>query len=116
MLASSDGGINEITKAWMQLGRSAGEVDRVGASSTDSRDHCVHDRVGHHCVGSIGTGIHMTVAAGHVAELSHIDLKDFERSGRRGLSYQGIELYPLVLALKPHSCQHLELLGRGSKW
>ena len=63
----------------MHLRRPSGEVDGVAARPIQRVEAGVDDVPRHHGVGAIGTRIHVTVAARHVAELAEVHLEDLER-------------------------------------
>ena len=65
----------------VELGRAAGDVDRVGARPVE-RGEAEVDRLAIHVLRhAIGPGVHVAMAAGHVAEPPHVDLEDLERRG-----------------------------------
>ncbi len=79
VLAARHGLVDEVAEVGVQLGRPAGDVDRVRGRAVEGREAEV-DRLPIHVLRHpVGPGVDVAVAAGHVAEAAHVDLEDLER-------------------------------------
>ena len=79
VLAARHGLVDEVAEVGVQLGRPAGDVDRVRGRPVEGREAEV-DRLPVHVLRHpIGPGVDVAVAAGHVAEAADVDLEDLER-------------------------------------
>ena len=67
------GGMDQIAKAWVELGSAAGQIQLTDAAATQQRDHRGNIVI-RHALGAVRTGIDMAVQAGLVAEIAQVDL------------------------------------------
>jgi hypothetical protein len=87
----------------MELRCAAGYVDGKDVSALDYPEAAIDDAVGHH-LDAIRAGIHMTVPAGLIALLPHVDLKYVDASGLEWKQFGALERF-LEGAFYRHLCQ-----------
>ena len=96
----------------MQLRRAASDIDRVRRRLVKRAQTRIHRFARHHRVAAVGTCIDVTVAAGHVAQLAEVDLKDFEDGGSERVPAGAAKRVLERLAADHARIERRQLLGR----
>jgi len=74
---------DEAAELRMQLGRAAGDVERLGARTLEKHEHVLHDGRRHH-LGALRPGIDVAMHAALVAAVAEVDLQRLEALAPQG--------------------------------
>ena len=80
MLAHSPRALDQVSKIWMQLWRSSGDVDSGYVRRVQDLEAFLED-ITRHNFGAVGSGVDVTMAAGLIALLADVDLEDIDTGG-----------------------------------
>ena len=78
--------LDQVAERRVQLRRTTGDVDAMRLRAVQRRETGLDGLCRHHLVGAIRSRVHMTMPAGHVAQLAEVDLEDLQRHSRQALA------------------------------